>query len=463
MTLRSGLYTYGIWPMVDRDYRGFGRRLRRWQALEQQPLEENLAQQWQALVRILRHAHDSSAFYRQRFHNAGLQPDDLRRPEDLRALPPLTRADLRQHLDTIISNRYRAEDLCAAASGGTTDTPVPLRRDRAGVAEKRTVQEAFHHWAGIRPGDRVLWLWGARTDYAENPGWRWRLYDRHLMRRVWLPTSRFNAEILEEYRVQLNRFRPRAIVAYPTPLHIFTEYLERCGREYWRPHSVVVTAEALLPQQRQQIERTLGCGVFEHYGSREFAMIGGECEAHAGMHLNPLAAYVEYQPLREAGESTHELLVTDLLNYGMPLIRYRINDCAGPAQEAEFQPCSCGRGYPRLRPVVGRSVDVFRFANGDLLPGVALTNRLLQVVPGLAKVQVIQETLQDFHLRYVAGTSFSAADLDLLRAKLGLFFPAGLRWRFEAVAEIPREASGKTRFCISRVGAAGSAAGEGRA
>jgi len=215
--------------------------------------------------------------------------------------------------------------------------------------------------------------------------------------------------------------------------------------------TAIVTAEALLPRQREQIERALGCRIFEHYGSREFAMIAAECEAHQGMHLNPLAAYVEYQPLQQGTESTHELLVTDLLNYGMPLIRYRINDCAGPGPARELEPCSCGRGYPRLRPVVGRTVDVFRFANGDMLPGVALTNRLLQVVPGLLKVQVIQETMQDFHLRYVAGNSFSTADLELLRGKLAQFFPPDLHWRFEAVSEIPREASGKTRFCISRL------------
>ena len=58
-------------------------------------------------------------------------------------------------------------------------------------------------------------------------------------------------------------------------------------------------------------------------------MVGAECEMHQGMHLNPSAVFVEFMPLQGAEEEgLHEILVTDLLNYGMPLIRYRINDCA---------------------------------------------------------------------------------------------------------------------------------------
>jgi phenylacetate-CoA ligase len=186
--------------------------------------------------------------------------------------------------------------------------------------------------------------------------------------------------------------------------------------------------------------------VFEHYGSREFAMIAGECERHQGLHLNTAAAYVEFLPVAGSEvEGLHELLVTDLLNYGMPLIRYRINDCAvlGPDQ------CACGRGFPLLGQITGRVTEVFYLANGDAVPGVAFTNRVLKVCPGLKKVQIIQETQQGFRVRYVPGLEFGQADLDLLKANLARFLPGRIAWTFEQVADIERERSGKTRFCIS--------------
>jgi phenylacetate-CoA ligase len=416
--------------------------------LEHRPLEENRRLQWKALVQILQHAYESCPFYRRRFDEAGVRPSENLSPAELQKIPPLTREDIRTHQSDLWSRRYRLEELAQAATGGTTDTPIPLLRNREMWREKVPIQLRFDSWAGLLPGDKVFHLWGARIDYAENPGWRWRFFVRYVRRQVWAPTSLLNEQVLESYRQELNRFRPRVIYAYPTPLAIFCEYLRDCKRPYRRPVSAICTAEPLLAHQRQLIEDVLGCPVFEHYGTREFGLIAAECEIHQGMHLNPAAAYVEFVPVAGAeAEGLHEILVTDLLNYGMPLIRYRINDCARLGQPR----CPCRREYPLIREIVGRTTDVFQLSNGDKVPGVALTNRVLQVCPGLKKVQVIQESVKDFRVRYVPGPAFTQADLDLLQTNLRNFFPNQLRWGFEQVKDIEREPSGKTRFCISRV------------
>jgi len=361
----------------------------------------------------------------------------------------LTRDDIRQNLDGMWSRRYVRESLQQAATGGTTDTPVPLLRSPECLTEKLAVQFHFNSWAAMWPGDKVFMLWGAQQDLVPNPGWRWRFYERYLMRYVTAPTSLLNPKILESYRQLLNNFQPKIIYAYPTPLTIFCEYLRDSGRSYHCPRSAICTAEPLLPQQRQTIEQTLGCAVFEHYGSRDFGMVAAECEAHAGLHFNPAAVYVEFLPIDQAGEEgLHEIVVTDLLNYGMPMIRYAINDCAIVAPNT----CSCGRGFPLIKSIVGRTTDNFYLPNGSVVPGVSLTNRVIQVCPGLKKLQVVQNTLHDFHVRYVPGPNFNVFDLELLKSKLRVFFPDRIEWTFEQVAEIDRERSGKTRFCISHVG-----------
>jgi phenylacetate-CoA ligase len=177
-------------------------------------------------------------------------------------------------------------------------------------------------------------------------------------------------------------------------------------------------------------------------------MIGAECEQHNGLHFHPAAAFVEFVPVAGAEiDDLHEVLVTDLLNFGMPLIRYRINDCTVPVAKS----CACGRGFPLVKKIVGRTTDNFYLPDGSVVPGVSLTNRVIQVCPGLHKLQVIQKTVDDFHIRYVPGAGFSSADLDHLRLKLSVFFPGQIRWTFEEVSAIERERSGKTRFCISYV------------
>jgi phenylacetate-CoA ligase len=443
------LYLELILPALEPgSFSGISTGFKKYQQLEGLSLEENRLRQWRSLTNLLLHAYTTTRFYRKRFDEIGVHPSEIRSQAHLQNLPVLSRADIAQHLNDLTSTDYHSNELQTAATGGTTDTPVPILRSRNSVLEKAAMQLRFNSWAGFLPGDKVFYLWGARQDYSENPSWRWRLYDRHLMRRVWAPTSLLNSRTLESHRQEFNRLRPKIVYAYPTPLAIFCEYLRDSRLPAHRPQSAICTAEPLLSEQRKLIEQVLGCPVFEHYGSREFGMIAGECEQHGGMHFNPAGVYLEFLPVEDSDvPGLHEILVTDLLNYGMPLIRYRVNDCVilGP------QNCACGRGYPLVQQIVGRTGDIFQLPNGDRIPGVAFTNRVLKVCPGLAKTQIIQETLTEFRVRYVPGPSFCASDLALLKANLQRFAPGEINWIFEQVLEIPRERSGKTRFCISRV------------
>jgi phenylacetate-CoA ligase len=428
--------------------RGVSERLREYQRLERLSVDENRQHQWRALSRLLQHAYNSVPFYRERFDRIGLRPADVRSESELAKIPLLTREEIRLHFEQLWSRTYRKEDLRPAATGGTTDTPVPLLRSPECLQQRTTIQMHFDTWAGMWPGDKVFRLWGAQQDFHPDPSWRWRVYDRYVLRNVWAPTSLLNSDVLEKYRQLLNEFRPKVIYAYPTPLALFCEYLQNCGRPYYRPKSAICTAEPLQDQQRRIIEQSLGCPVFGHYGTRDFGMVAAECEAHEGMHFNPAAVFVEYLPVEGSEtEGLHEILVTDLSNFGMPMIRYQINDCAILSKKA----CSCGRSFPLIQGIVGRTTDNFCLPGGSIVPGVALTNRVIQVCPGLKKVQVIQKTLRDFHIRYVPGPGFARADLDLLASKLKVFFPEPLCWTFEEVSGIERERSGKTRFCISHV------------
>lgn len=451
MTRYFASWAYSRWvlPTFDRaKCEGLAGRLQRYERLERLSLNENKHRQWAALLQILEHAYNSSPFYRHRFDSIGLQPSDIRCPEDLKGIPPLTRADIRDHLSELSSRRYRPEELRRSATGGTTDTPVPFLADVESMREKMAVQMRFQGWAGFLPGDKVFYLWGARSDFTQNPSWRWQFFERYLMRRHMAPTSLLNQEVLESYRRALNSFRPRIVYAYPTPLALFCEYLHESRRPYHRPARTICTAEPILAHQRAVIEQVLDCPLFEHYGTRDCGMIAAECERHQGLHLNPAAVYVEYLPMEGAEvEGMNELLVTDLLNYGMPLIRYRINDCTVEGSEV----CPCGRGYPLLQQIVGRTTDIFYLPNGDVVPGISLHRVITEDCPGLRKIQIIQETHHNFRLRFVPGTNFIQADLGFLQNKLDERFGKSIHWTFERVEEIEREASGKTKFCISHV------------
>ena len=427
---------------------GLARRMRKFASYERMSLQENQRAQWERLVSLLRYANANTSFYRDRFRISAFDPTSSFTPSDFARVPVLTREDLKSQVRAMCSRAYKLENLTISATGGTTDTPVKFYRDLDSLRDKTALQIQLNTWAGMYPGDKIFNVWGARSDFAQDPSWRWRLYDRGLMRNYWAPTSLLNAEIAEQYRQSLNYFKPRIIYAYPTPLAVFCEYMRKSRKWLHRPEAAICTAEAVLDDQRSIIEETLQCKVFEHYGSREFGMIAAECEAHSGLHVVSPAAYLEYIPIADCTHpEIREVLVTDLLNYGMPLIRYRVNDCVILGDG----PCRCGRGYPRIKKIIGRTGDIFILPDGSKVPGVALTNRVLQVCPELKKVQVVQETLDRFTIRYVPGDGFELHGYKVLRENLNKFFPQHVHWEFEQVNDIEREKSGKTRFCISKV------------
>lgn len=441
------IYTRVILPALDKKtYAGVASAMERYEAMEGNSLVKNQESQWRAVLGLLQHAYETVPFYRRRFDEAGVDPQQIQSPSDLVKIPPLTKDDIRGNLEELRSRDFARTGMQMAATGGTTDTPVPLMRDERCARERMAVRLRFNAWAKLFPGDKVFWMWGARTDFPANPSWRWRIFEQYVMRRHWAPTSLLNKEILDRYAEELNRFRPKAIIAYPTPLAYFAEHLLDSGSKHYRPDVVICTAEPYRPEQREVIDRTFGVKSFNHYGSRDFGMVGAECEAHLGLHLNPGAVFVEFQPL--PGDSgMGEMLVTDLLNLGMPMIRYRVNDCGTPATAA----CACGRGYPLVKALEGRTTDVFTLENGDMVPGVAFTNRLIKVCPGIVKMQLVQETTTDFCIRYVPSATLAEGDLIQVREKFKEFIGQGVKLRFERVAEIEREASGKTRFAISHV------------
>jgi len=446
-SLRNWLYTNIVYPKLQpQTFAGLRNRVQRHAQRERLTLEQSQQQQWRDLKRILEHAYTTTEFYKQRFDRAGIHPEEIRNPADLTALPILERDELKSSVERMLSSKFPREQLRLTKTGGTSSASVPFYRDPDGEREKYALQLRFQEWAGMFPGDKVAYLWGSPWDYPQKPSWRWWIYDQHIMRNLWLPTVGMDAQLMETYRQQINRFKPKILYAYPTPLAFFCRFLKETGRPYVRPKAVICTAEELGPH-RQVIEEVFQAPVYEHYGSREFGIMAAQCE-YGAMHLSPALTYVEFLPVANAAdEGLCEMIVTDLVNYGMPLIRYRIRDCVLLGNRA----CPCGRGFRVIDKIAGRSATLFTMPSGKVVMGLNATLYLSPACPEIKEMQIIQDTLHDFRLRYVAREPLDEAAFARLRQHLEVFFGPDLKWTFESISAIAPEKSGKTRYCVSYV------------
>ncbi len=406
------------------------------------------ARQWNDINALVAHAYRTVPFYRERLDGAGIPPGKLRSFEDYAQIPCLTKADLREHGPRMISAMYAKAPLIAKQTSGSTGISVEVLVDEAAQQFKRAATLRSDEWSGWRLGQRVAMVWG-NPEYLKR-GWRGRLRNTLLERRRYLDTVKLNADDLEVFARSLRKTPPALIFGHAHSLYLLAEYLRENGGAGFRPRGIISSAMVLHPFQRRVIEEVLSCPVTNRYGCEEVSLIASECEEHRGLHINSDGVYVEI--LRADGTPAEPgeagaVVITDLRNRAMPILRYRVGDVAARAEGT----CPCGRGLPMLERLEGREADYVVTARGELVSGISLTENFAMLVPGIAQLQIVQEQLEHFVLRIVKGPEFGAASETKIRELVAERFGTQTTFACDYVARIPQERSGKYRFCISKV------------
>lgn len=452
IVIMSIFHTHIVLPFAEPErYAGLPRRLREICEFERMSEVQQRKIQQERLQRILQHAYTTVPFYRKRFDEAGFHPSQARVDAPL-PLPLLTRDDLRKSTADQLSTAYTQAELRTAATGGTTSTPVIFHRDIEAIRNKTALNLRLNQWAGYNPGDSVMTLWGAHRDLAMQPSWRWRLYEEVLMRRIPAPSGFINEEILERFRIRYEKKRPKVLYAYTNVLLAFAKFLKDRGINH-KPQVLIATAELLSKPSRELIESVFGVRVFDHYGSRDVGMIASECSAHQGLHFHPWSTYIELEKIGDTPEGTaYRLVVTDLLNYGQPFIRYDTCDCVTLAESA----CSCGCRFPFIKQILGRAADGILLPDGGIVPGTAVATQMGVISDKLrtiSEVQFVQKTYEHLHLRFVVNGNANTASQELRSICDGIetLTKHKMHWTLEQVPAIPREASGKVRLCLSEL------------
>jgi len=406
--------------------------------------------QFERLKTVVEHAYNHCPFYARRFSEWDVKPQDLREPLDIQKFPVLTKKDIQANWREMIATNVERSELVENRTGGSTGKPLLFYVDRERMETRKAATIRHNRWAGYDIADKAGIIWGATRDITRIFEGKIPLRDLIFERSIVLDASSLSDTGMEEFARRLRSYRPKVLLGYANSLYLFAAFVEEKNLSGITAYSVITTAELLYPDQRQKIEKVFGCNVFDRYGSRETSVIASECERHTGLHLNAECLLVEI--LDDGKPVAHgqcgEVVITDLLNWGMPLIRYEIEDRASVSREA----CPCGRSLPLLSKVEGRVTDFILTPSGKYVSGAALTIKLIAEVPGIAQAQLVQEDVGSVKFRLVRGSDYSSLTEEILRKKALEFLDKDVRVLIEHVDEIPREPSGKYRFSISVVG-----------
>jgi len=421
------------------------KRLAELRALQWLPGDQLARQQDHRLAAILNHAAERSPYYRARWpRSAPIGAVDARRR--LAELPFLTKADLQTSADELRAYPRPSGQVTRKTTGGSTGQAVTVLKDRTATAYERAAMWLGYGWFGVRFGDRVARFWGApftlrhrivatAADFA--------------MHRVRFSAFAFTDADLEFHWKRCQSFRPDYLHGYVSMLEVIADFALRRGYDgrSLGLKSIIATSEAMSLPQRARIQDCFGAPVQIEYGSGETGPIAYECE-RGSLHLMVDDLVVEiltpHGRPAEVGEAG-EVVVTDLNNRAMPLVRYRLGDFA-----VRGGPCACGRGFPVLEKVWGRAYDFVDTPDGRRYHGeffMYLFEDLRREGAGVRQFQVTQDGAQSLDVAVVvAEPGENSGRLEhrieqLLRQRL-----PGMRIVIRRISAIQRSSSGKLQL-----------------
>jgi phenylacetate-coenzyme A ligase PaaK-like adenylate-forming protein len=250
---------------------------------------------------------------------------------------------------------------------------------------------------------------------------------------------------LGELVERLNAFQPNHLYAYPSTAGLIADE-QLAGRLRLRLEGISTSSEQLTPGMRERIERAFGVAPRDFYATTE-GVWGNECEAGA-MHVFDDMCIVENvdeanRPV-PAGEVGSRILVTNLFNRALPLIRFEVSDMIS----VDPEPCPCGRSLMRLSSLEGRAEDVLR------LGGVAVHPIQFAVVtadPDVREFQIVQEG-ERLRLRVALRNGAAGAEERLGQSVRGRLAELGIAHPdvcVERVNELERTPAGKLQVVVA--------------
>lgn len=380
---------------------------------------------------FVRHAAERVPFYREHFRRHGVDPQGIRRADDLQRLPPITKADVQARPRDFMAEGWSQRDLVAVHTSGTTGAGLKFWSSRDAVQEQWAVWWRYRRWHGI---DRSRWCdyFGGRpvVPLAANtaPFFRTNVAGRQRMHSGYHLSPAHEAAYVDA----LETSGATWIHGYPSMITLVADAVLRLrGAGGLGPRDVTIGAEKLHDHQRQLIERAFLRPVRQHYGLAEAVANISECERGA-LHVDEDFAVFELGDEGAFG--------TNLSNMAFPLLRYAMTDGFRWRDER----CACGRPGRVIASIDGRDEDYV------VLPSGARVGRLDHVFKDLdfvAEAQLVQHGDGRLTVRW-SGAGDAASGAAAIHRAAVAYLGADLRIDVARVPAVPRTAGGKLRFVV---------------
>ncbi len=414
--------------------------------------EDLIRYQSARLREIVAHAYEQVPYYHELLKHKGMVPSDIRTAEDLQNLPMLSKELLRENFQRLIARNARKYRPVSVATSGATGTRTDFYCDKPSNILEFVYYWRFWQWAGYRLGDTFADLDVEFFPYYST--------DRHclfhhnpLTGKLTLNSLLLSRKRADDFIGILRKFRPRFIKGIPSNLFMLALILNERKERGISFRAVFSQGEMLMSNQREIIEKTFSCKIFDSYGQMERVVAVSQCPAGT-YHLHEDYGVAEFEdpefPVAqdEPGTFIKEIIGTSLHNFSMPLIRYRTRDYVKISQAPGN--CTCGRGFTPVVSIIGRDADIIITPDKRAVAGLYL---VFDHTPGILGGQIIQEEIDRLAVKIVSESSDYEKTGKILMENLQNIVGNSMRIAIErtTAGELLMNNSEKFRVVISRV------------
>jgi phenylacetate-CoA ligase len=320
--------------------------------------------QWTKLQDLLLFAKAHVPYYRDLFEKQKINISSTTTVEDIKQIPILTRETIQSNLDALMSEKHDRKDLFLNSTGGSTGQPLNFHQDiNFNEWHEAAMLRAWKDMVGQKFTDLEAVVWGAERDIGKGLSIKRILYSVLREKKLALNTFDLDPKLIRRFLLVYNILRPPILRGYSSSLYFLANFISDNQIRIHYPSAIISSAEMMWPEMRKTVETVFRAKVFDSYGSREVSQIATECEAHNGLHVVMENQYVEVE--------NKAIIVTNLNNYAMPFIRYKIGD---KAERIVSGSCTCGRHSERLLGITGRESEMISLDSGKTIHGEYFTH-----------------------------------------------------------------------------------------
>jgi phenylacetate-CoA ligase len=397
------------------------------------------------LESLLLHAYKNVPYYHRILPESGVISGERVDLGGRRIIKKLTKDIIRKEGKNLYSSDYLTREHYENSSGGSTGEPVRLIQDKQYNEWNIATKIHFNQMLDKEIGERELKFWGSDRDIIKgsigikNKLNNW-LYNRHFINSILLTQDNLN-KIVTDW----NKIQPDYAWCYLSSVFELARYMDKHDRTFSHPpKAVIVTTAVLLEPVREYIQKILRTHVYNQYGSREVGVIACECPKQDGLHIFDFFQYVEIIDADNSGNG--EVIITNLCNLSMPLIRYQIGDKARRKNTI----CSCGLESHMLENITGRTTDHFLLKDGTKIDGLYFY-LLFLFIHWIRKYQVIQRDYESVLCRIVPDGEIDHDGLKGIEQKIQKVMGNACEVHFEFVKDIEYSKSGKYNYVLCDV------------